>query len=46
MAFSELTFLFLFFPIALLLHTLMPRPGKNVILLITSLVFFAWGTPE
>ena len=46
MAFNDLSFLFLFFPVVLLLHTLMPMMGKNILLLIFSLVFYAWGSPE
>ncbi len=47
MAFNDLSFLFLFFPAILLLHKLIPGMlGKNVVLLIGSLVFFAWGSPE
>ena len=47
MAFNDLGFLFLFFPAILLLHNLIPgMRGKNLVLLIGSLVFYAWGTPE
>ena len=47
MAFNELHFLFLFFPVVLLLHKLIPgMMGKNIVLMVCSLVFFAWGTPE
>ncbi len=47
MAFNDLSFLFLFFPAILLLHKLIPGMlGKNIVLLIGSLVFFAWGSPE
>lgn len=46
MAFNEIGFLFLFLPVVLLLHWIMPMPGKNILLLIVSLVFFAWGSPE
>ena len=46
MAFNDISFLFIFFPVALLLHMLMPMRGKNVLLLILSLIFFAWGSPE
>ena len=47
MAFNELHFLFLFFPVAIVLHKLIPgMMGKNLLLLVCSLVFFAWGTPE
>ena len=45
MAFSNLTFLFLFLPISLLLYFLMPWKGKNALLLVCSLVFFSWGKP-
>ena len=47
MAFNELHFLFLFFPAVLLLHKLIPGMlCKNLVLLVCSLVFFAWGSPE
>ena len=46
MAFSELRFVFLFLPLALLLHGVMPMRGKNIVLLILSLLFFAWGSPQ
>ena len=46
MAFSELRFVFLFLPAALLLHKLMPMKGKNLILTLLSLLFFAWGSTE
>ncbi len=46
MAFNDLSFLFIFFPAMVLLHALIPRPGKNILLLLGSLVFFSWGTPE
>ena len=46
MAFNDISFLFVFFPLALLAHKLMPMPGKNVVLLVVSLLFFAWGSPE
>ena len=46
MAFSELKFVFLFLPLALLAHKVMPMRGKNLILALLSLLFFAWGSPE
>ena len=46
MLFSSLTFLFLFFPIVLILYFLVPnRNGKNIVLFISSLIFYAWGEP-
>ncbi|MBQ6891134.1 MAG: MBOAT family protein [Clostridia bacterium] len=44
MAFSELRFVFLFLPLALLLHKLMPMKLKNLVLTVLSLLFFAWGS--
>ena len=46
MAFHELSFLFLFFPVAMVLYVLMPKAGRNALLVLLSLVFFAWGSPE
>ena len=47
MAFNDLSFLFLLFPVILLAHKLIPGIlGKNIVLLIGSLLFFAWGSPE
>lgn len=46
MAFNELSFVFLFFPAVLLIHWAVPAMFKNVVLLIFSLVFFAWGSPS
>lgn len=44
MAFNELGFLFLFFPVALVLYHLLPKVCKNAVLVLLSLVFFAWGS--
>ena len=46
MAFSELSFLFFLFPLALALHTAAPKGLRQPILLAVSLVFLAWGSPE
>ena len=44
MAFSSVTFLFLFLPTVYLLYLIFPRPGgKNGLLLAASLMFYAWG---
>ena len=45
MAFNDLSFVFLFFPAVLLAHWVVPGSLKNLVLLIFSLVFFAWGSP-
>ena len=47
MAFNDLSFVFIFFPLAILLHQLIPGIlGKNILLLVLSLLFFAWGSWE
>lgn len=46
MLFSSLLFIFLFLPIFLLLYYLVPFKLKNIILLIFSLIFYAWGEPK
>lgn len=47
MLFSSIVFLFLFFPAVLLLYYLFSfsRACQNVILLLASLIFYAWGEP-
>lgn len=45
MVFSSLLFLFFFLPITLLLYLLSPQNTKNIILLLVSLLFYAWGEP-
>ena len=45
MVFSSSVFLFLFLPIVLALYYLAPRRLRNTVLLLSSLVFYAWGEP-
>ncbi len=45
MVFSSLMFLFRYLPIVLLLYFIMPRQGRNALLFLVSLVFYAWGEP-
>ena len=45
MIFSSLLFLFRFLPAVLVLYYLAPRPLRNLVLLLCSLVFYAWGDP-
>ena len=45
MVFSSLTFLFLFLPVTLILYYAVPKKVKNLVLLVMSLVFYAWGEP-
>ena len=45
MVFSSIPFLFYFLPICLLLYYLVPYRFKNGVLLLFSLLFYAWGEP-
>lgn len=45
MVFSSLLFLFLFLPAVLILYYCSPRRIRNLLLFITSLIFYAWGEP-
>lgn len=45
MVFSNLVFLFVFLPIVLIVYFIVPKVFKNIILLIVSLFFYAWGEP-
>ena len=42
MLFSSITFLYRFLPAVLLLYAVMPRRGKNAVLLAASLIFYFW----
>ncbi len=46
MLFSSIPFLFYFLPCVLLLYAVTPKKLKNLTLLISSLVFYAWGEPR
>lgn len=49
MLFSSLTFIFYFLPCCLFLYFIIPKKYiklKNIILLIFSLIFYAWGEPK
>ena len=45
MLFSSIPFLFYFLPAVLLLYFLVPWKLKNGVLLVFSLIFYAWGEP-
>lgn len=46
MVFSSLIFLFVFLPITLVLYYIVPKPLKNPVLILCSLIFYAWETPQ
>ena len=43
MVFSSITFLYIFLPIMLLLYFIVPSKLKNAVMILASLIFFAWG---
>ena len=45
MIFSSLLFLVRFLPAVLLAYYIAPRPLRNLVLLLFSLIFYAWGEP-
>lgn len=45
MVFSSVVFLCVFLPLVLLLYYICPRRLRNAVLLLVSLVFYAWGEP-
>ena len=45
MLFSSTTFLFVFLSLVLMCYYAVPRMFKNAVLLVFSLVFYAWGEP-
>ena len=46
MVFNSLYFLLVFLPISLLIYYVMPKKLKNVVLVLISFVFYAWGEPQ
>lgn len=46
MLFTSLEFLFVFFPVVLIVNFLLPTKARNYWLLFTSLFFYAWGEPK
>ena len=46
MLFSSIPFLYYFLPAVIIAYFLVPRVLKNAVLLISSLVFYAWGEPK
>jgi len=46
MLFSSIPFLYYFLPIVILIYLLVPKMLKNSVLLLFSLVFYAWGEPK
>ena len=46
MVFSSFTFIFLFLPLVLCMYYIVPgRIFKNLVLIVSSLLFYSWGEP-
>ncbi len=45
MVFSSLIFIFVFLPITILIYYIVPKALRNLVFLISSLIFYAWGEP-
>lgn len=43
MVFSSITFLFYFLPAMIIVYSLVPEKFKNLVMIIASFVFYAWG---
>ena len=46
MLFSSIPFLYYFLPAVVILYFLVPKALRNAVLLVSSLVFYAWGEPK
>lgn len=46
MVFSSLVFLFYFLPITMILYFVLPDKFRNIFILLTGLLFYAWGEPK
>lgn len=45
MLFSSITFILWFMPLTLVVYYLVPEKFKNIVLLVSSVFFYAWGEP-
>ena len=46
LVFSSHIFLLYFLPAFLLVYFLVPAKGRNIVLLLASIVFYSWGAPD
>ena len=46
MLFSSIPFLYYFLPSVLILYFIVPKKLKNMVLMLSSLVFYGWGEPK
>lgn len=45
MVFSTLVFLYLFLPLTLIIYYASPKKAKNLIILLSGILFYSWGEP-
>lgn len=45
MLFSSITFLYFFLPFTIFLYYFVPKKARNFVLLVMSVIFYAWGEP-
>lgn len=45
MLFSSVTFLFAFLPLLIAIYFIVPAKARNTVLLVMSVIFYAWGEP-
>lgn len=45
MVFADLAFLYVFFPLVFGVHAVVPLRWRNIVLVLASLCFYAWGEP-
>ena len=46
MLFNSITFIYYFLPIVLIIYFVVPKKLKNIVLLISSIIFYAYGEPR
>lgn len=46
MLFSSITFMFTFLPCVILVYYISPKSIRNFILMLFSMIFYAWGEPK
>mgnify|MGYP004609106405 FL=1 len=46
MLFNSITFIYYFLPIVLIIYFAVPKKLKNIVLLISSSIFYAYGEPR
>ena len=46
MLFNSITFIYYFLPIVLIIYFAVPKKLKNIVLLISSIIFYAYGEPR